>query len=253
MDRSLSFGSIIYDLSRPFQTRFRFGSVSYLILNLAIYNNSPDRSTKSTTSPLKWLCLLVNIRFQVLFTPLPGFFSTFPHGTAPLSVTKQYLALRDGPRVFIQDSTCLALLWILPCQLIFRILDFHYLWYIFPDISTKLAKSIMQSEPLKYYYSRFGLFLFRSPLLKESIFLSFPVGTKMFQFPTFPPNALLYLCAGNQTILSSWVSPFRYLWINGYLLLPIAFRSLSRLSSALGAQAFNLFSLQLNLILKIFG
>ena len=30
---------------------------------------------------------------------------------------------------------------------------------------------------------RFGLFPFRSPLLGESIFLSFPAGTKMFQFP----------------------------------------------------------------------
>ena len=33
------------------------------------------------------------------------------------------------------------------------------------------------------------------------------------------------------------VSPFRYLRINGYLLLPEAFRSLSRLSSALSAKA----------------
>lgn len=32
-----------------------------------------------------------------------------------------------------------------------------------------------------------GLFLVRSPLLKESMFLSFPPGTKMFQFPGFPP------------------------------------------------------------------
>ena len=36
------------------------------------------------------------------------------------------------------------------------------------------------------------------------------------------------------------VSPFRYLRINGYLLLPEAFRSLSRLSSALSAKAFTL-------------
>ena len=27
------------------------------------------------------LCVLVNTGFQVLFTPLPGFFSPFPHGT----------------------------------------------------------------------------------------------------------------------------------------------------------------------------
>ena len=40
-----------------------------------------------------------------------------------------------------------------------------------------------------------------------------------------------------------WVSPFRYLRINGYLLLPEAFRSLSRLSSAPGAKASALCSL----------
>ena len=37
--------------------------------------------------------------------------------------------------------------------------------------------------------------------------------------------------------LHRWVSPFRYLRINGYLHLPVAFRSLSRLSSALSAKA----------------
>ena len=52
MDRSPGFGSIIYDLNRPIQTRFRFGSIPYLVLNLAIYNNSLDRSTKSTISHL---------------------------------------------------------------------------------------------------------------------------------------------------------------------------------------------------------
>ena len=78
MDRSLSFGSIIYDLNRPIQTRFRFGSVPYIILNLAIYNNSLDRSTKSTTSHLNVLCLLVNIGFQVLFHSPPGVLFNFP-------------------------------------------------------------------------------------------------------------------------------------------------------------------------------
>jgi hypothetical protein len=33
---------------------------------------------------------------------------------------------------------------------------------------------------------RFGLVPFRSPLLRELLLLSFPVGTEMFQFPTFP-------------------------------------------------------------------
>ena len=46
---------------------------------------------------------------------------------------------------------------------------------------------------------------------------------------------------------SSWVSPFRNLLITGYLLLPEAFRSLSRLSSALSAKASTLRSSSLNL------
>ena len=33
---------------------------------------------------------------------------------------------------------------------------------------------------------RFGLIPFRSPLLRESLLLSFPAGTEMFQFPQFP-------------------------------------------------------------------
>ena len=38
---------------------------------------------------------------------------------------------------------------------------------------------------------RFRLFPFRSPLLRASMFLSFPAGTKMFQFPAFPPSSLM--------------------------------------------------------------
>ena len=78
MVRSPGFGSITYDLNRPVQTRFPFGYIPYIVFNLAIYNNSPDRSTKSTTLRLKSLCLLVNIGFQVLFHSPPGVLFTFP-------------------------------------------------------------------------------------------------------------------------------------------------------------------------------
>ena len=47
-----------------------------------------------------------------------------------------------------------------------------------------------------------------------------------------------------------WVSPFRYLRINAYLQLPAAFRSLSRLSSALSAKASALRPIQLNHLLS---
>ena len=44
------------------------------------------------------------------FTPLPGFFSPFPHGTCSLSVIREYLALWDGPRGFRQNFTCIVVL-----------------------------------------------------------------------------------------------------------------------------------------------
>ena len=51
--------------------------------------------------------------------------------------------------------------------------------------------------------------------------------------------------------LLSQVSPFRYLRIIEYLLLPVAFRSLSRLSSALSAKASTLRSFLLDLLTAV--
>ena len=50
-----------------------------------------------------------------------------------------------------------------------------------------------------------------------------------------------------------WVSPFRHLRIKGYLLLPVAFRSLSRLSSALSAKASTLRSFLLDLVYSFYS
>ncbi len=76
MDRSPGFGSITCN-SRAIHTRFPFGS-GPSDLNLAAYNNSPDHSTKGTTSRLNALCVLVNIWFQVLFHSAPAVLFTFP-------------------------------------------------------------------------------------------------------------------------------------------------------------------------------
>ena len=130
MNRSPGFGSNSR-YSRAFNTRFHFGSVS-LILNLAPQINSPDRSTKSTTSSLNSLCVLVNIRFQALFHSPPGVLFTFPSQYYALSVTKEYLGLRGGPRAFPQGFTCLVVLWIPLCQSRFHVQDFHLLWLAFP-------------------------------------------------------------------------------------------------------------------------
>ena len=67
-----------------------------------------------------------------------------------------------------------------------HIQDFHFLWSAFPNSSIQLINRFCSPLPQVYFYSWFRLLLFRSPLLQESSFLSFPVGTQMFQFPTFP-------------------------------------------------------------------
>ena len=65
----------------------------------------------------------------------------------------------------------------------FRLQGFHLFSLPFPKYSTILQifdSVLMVLQPQYEYW--FGLFPFRSPLLRKSIFLSFPPVTKMFQF-----------------------------------------------------------------------
>jgi hypothetical protein len=55
--------------------------------------------------------------------------------------------------------------------------------------------------------SGFGLIPFRSPLLRESRFLSFPPVTKMFQF-TGLASPCLWIQHGTRAHYHAWVSPF---------------------------------------------
>ena len=65
----------------------------------------------------------------------------------------------------------------------FRLQDCHLLWFSFPTNSTILWISNSLCKVLQpQLVSWFRLFPFRSPLLRKSIFLSFPPVTKMFQF-----------------------------------------------------------------------
>jgi hypothetical protein len=108
MARSLRFGSTACDYGRPIQTRFRYGSPTRV--NLATHHNSQAHSSKGTQSlhnrseERLALLRLVGTRFQVLFhAPSPGCFSPFPHGTSPLSVTRECLGLAGGPARFTRD------------------------------------------------------------------------------------------------------------------------------------------------------
>jgi hypothetical protein len=69
---------------------------------------------------------------------------------------------------------------------------------------------------------RFGLFPFRSPLLRESQLLSIPRGTEMFQFPRFPLPALC-VQAGVTPHDGCRVSPFGYPRINARSAAPRGF------------------------------
>ena len=122
------------------------------------------------------------------FTPLPGFFSPFPHGTVSLSVIQEYLALRGGPRRFTRDFTCPMLLGIQSECSSFRIRDYHSLWLSIPTHSSNCYESHCDCPTtLK---NKFRLFPFRSPLLRKSFLLSFPLVTKMFQFSRFALTCL---------------------------------------------------------------
>ena len=118
----------------------------------------------------------VNTGFQVLFHSPPGVLFTFPSQYYSLSVTKEYLALRGGPRAFPQGSSCLVVLWILLSYSRFRIHGFHILWLNFPDHSSINYNNVCSPNP-EVHALRFGLFPFRSPLLWKSIFLSLPPAT----------------------------------------------------------------------------
>ena len=78
------------------------------------------------------LSQLAGTGFQVLFHSPPGVLFTFPSRYYTLSVTKEYLALRGGPRAFPQGFSCLVVLWILSRFSRFHVRGSHPLWQVFP-------------------------------------------------------------------------------------------------------------------------
>ena len=138
------YGNFILDMGRS----PGFGSTptdSFALLRLGFPSapdfpslTSPVSVTRRTVlqkvrgSPLTGVPQLVNTGFQVLFHSPPGVLFTFPSQYYARSVTKEYLALRGGPRSFHQGFSCLDVLWIPPCQLSFHLRGFHPLWLAFP-------------------------------------------------------------------------------------------------------------------------
>ena len=189
------------------------------------------------------LSLLVSIQFQVLFHSPPGVLFTFPSRYYTLSVTWSYLALRDGPRIFRQDSSCPAVLWILPPLKQFRLRGFYPVLPCFPtlfnyrfwmDYGVRHPKSVttfgLGSSDFARHYFRNRLFTFFS-----SGYLDVSVPRVPFiQLCIHCMITLYYQCC---------VPTFGYLRISVHLQLPVAFRSLSRPSSAPSAKASTICSL----------
>jgi hypothetical protein len=114
MRRSPRFGSTARDSTALFRLAFATATPHGL--------TSPRTATRRLilqkarghiTHPQRGVTLprLVSTRFQVLFhDPSPGCFSPFPHGTSPLSVTREYSGLGGGPPGFTRNSTGSVLL-----------------------------------------------------------------------------------------------------------------------------------------------
>ena len=111
--------------------------------------------------------------------------------------------------------------------------------------AAKLFRSIMQSEPHGARTMVWALPRSLAATYGIDCFFLFLRLLRCFSSPGSPPYVMDWRM--DDTSSSYRVSPFRHLRIKDYLHLPAAFRSLSRLSSALSAKASTLRSSLLNL------
>ena len=112
-------------------------------------------------------------------------FSPFLHSTGSLSVSREYLALPDGPGEFTQDSSCPALLRVPLRRRMLRVSGCHALWPHFPVRSARIQTSDVAALLPRGRLDGRGLG--SSPFARHCwgnhYLFSFPAGTKMFQFP----------------------------------------------------------------------
>ena len=147
-----------------------------------------------------------------------------------------------GPPDFPQGSTCLVVLWIPPGPSRFRLRGSHPLWPAFPKPFPYRSGSFLRSITPARTRAGLGSFPFARRYSGNRCFFLFLRVLRCFSSPGSPRTPMD--SAHDDGGLLRRVSPFRHHRITGYLLLPGAFRSLSRLSSALSAKASTLRSLQ---------
>src|SRR5690625_4583762 len=141
------------------------------------------------------LRLLVSTRFQVLFHSPPAVLFPFPSRywftighSEVFSLGRWSSQIPTEFHVFRCTQDPLQRKFLFD----YRAITF-YGWSFQTDSSKEfLCNSYVEcptTPEIKDFW--FGLFPVRSPLLRKSIFLSFPLGTKMFQFPRYAPCILL--------------------------------------------------------------
>ena len=115
------------------------------------------------------------------------FFSPFPHGTGSLSVSREYLALPDGPGGFAQDSSCPALLRIPLAGMNFAKGAVTRYGPTFQTVTLAHARTTARSYNPGCASTHPVWALPRSLATTGGIIdlFSLPAGTKMFQFPAF--------------------------------------------------------------------
>ena len=112
-----------------------------------------------------------------LSLPALGCFSPFPHGTSSLSVASKYLALENGLPSFPRGFSCPAVLGncLQKDRSVSRTglspsLVVHSRSLLLPcGFVTFRVTPEAAPQPHPYRYEWFGLFPFRSPLLRESL------------------------------------------------------------------------------------
>ena len=143
-----------------------------------------------------------------------------------------------GPPDFPQGFSCLVVLRIPLAALRFRVRGFHPLWPAFPKPFFYPLAHMSQSITPECTHSGLGFFLFARRSSGNRCFFLFLRVLRCFSSPGSPHNAMDSRYADRGLLCR--VSPFRNLRVDGYLLLTAAYRSLSRLSSALSAKASTL-------------
>ena len=144
-----------------------------------------------------------------------------------------------GPPIFPPGFTCPAVLWIPAAALRFRLRDSHPLWSAFPRRSASFQHASAGPNP----DDPEGPSVWPLPRsLATTCGISVDVSSSPYLDVSVQavPHVLLFYSQHVDTVLPCRVSPFGYPRITGYLLLPVAFRSLSRPSSAPDAKAFPL-------------